>query len=110
MQSEYVEQRNGGYYVVGTRVSLESVVWAFQEGLSPEAIQEDFPLLKLAQVYGAIAFYLDHQSEIDKYMEEVKAQLEPGGVPLSEENPELWDRLQRAKAQMSEVRQGEPRS
>ena len=46
MHSEYIEERNGGYYVAGTRISLDSVVYSFNEGQSPEAIQEDFPLLK----------------------------------------------------------------
>jgi len=68
MHSEYIEQRNRGYYVAGTRISLDSIVYSFNEGNSPEAIQADFPLLKLAQIYGAIAFYLDHQAEIDEYL------------------------------------------
>lgn len=101
MHSEYIEQRNGGYYVAGTRVALESVVCAFNEGLSPEAIQEDFPLLKRSQVYGAIAFYLDHQAAIDKYLEDSEREFEGASIPLSEENPALWERLQRAKARMA---------
>ena len=50
----------------GTRISLESVVYSFKDGQSPEAIQEDFPLLKRSQIYGAIAFYPDHEAEIDR--------------------------------------------
>lgn len=42
MHSEYIEQRHGGYYVAGTRISLDSVVYSFNEGQSPEAIHEDF--------------------------------------------------------------------
>lgn len=104
MHSEYIEQRNGGYYVAGTRISLDSVVYSFNEGQSPEAIREDFPLLKRAQIYGAIAFYLDHQVEIDKYLEDAKREFEGRSVPLVEENPALWERLQRAKARMGESR------
>lgn len=66
MQSPYIEERDGGYYVAGTRISLDSVVHAFKEGPSPEAIQEDFPLPKLSQIYGAIAAFLDHEAEVDK--------------------------------------------
>ena len=98
MQSEYIEERNGGYYVAGTRISLDSIVYAFNLGQSPEAIQEGFPSLKLAQIYGAIAFYLDHQAEIDKYLEESEREFESNSIPLFEENPALWERLQRAKA------------
>jgi len=98
MHSEYVEQRNGGYYVAGTRISLDSVVYAFKEGHSPEMIQEDFPLLKRAQVYGAIAFYLDHQTAIDEYLEESKREYEGKAMPLEQANPALWQKIQEAKA------------
>jgi uncharacterized protein (DUF433 family) len=104
MHSEYIEQRNGGYYVAGTRISLDSVVCSFNEGQSPEAIQDDFPLLKRSQIYGAIAFYLDHQAEIDKYLEDTKREFEVNSIPLAEENPALWERLQRARARMGESR------
>jgi len=110
MHSEYIEQRNGGYYVAGTRISLDSVVYSFKEGQSPEAIQEDFPSLKRAQIYGAIAFYLDHQAEIDKYLEDTKREFEGRGIPMSEENPGLWARIQQARAQSSQAKPGEPRS
>jgi uncharacterized protein (DUF433 family) len=107
MHSEYIEQRNGGYYVAGTRISLDSVVYAFHEGLSPEAIQADFPLLRRSQVYGAIAFYLDHQAEIDKYLEETKREFEGQAIPLEQANPGLWAKIQCAKA---ETARGERRS
>ena len=109
MHSEYIEQRDGGYYVAGTRISLDSVVYSFNEGKSPEAIQEDFPLLKRSQVYGAIAFYLDHQAEIDQYLEEAEGEFERGGIPMSEANPALWERIQRARAQSSRSKSDESR-
>ncbi len=67
MAKRYIEERDGGYYVAGTRVSLDSIVQCFNEGLSPEAILEEFENLTLAQVYGAIASYLDNQPAIDAY-------------------------------------------
>ena len=101
MHSQYVEQRNGGYYLTGVRISLDSIVYSFNEGQSPEAIQEDFPLLKRSQIYGAIAFYLDHQPEIDKYLEETEREFEGNAIPLEQANPSLWARIQRAKAESS---------
>jgi uncharacterized protein (DUF433 family) len=62
-----VEERNGGYYVAGTRVSLDSIAQCFNEGLSPEAILGEFETLTLAQIFGAIAFYLENQPAIDSY-------------------------------------------
>lgn len=107
MHSEYIEQRHGGYYLAGTRISLDSVVYSFNEGQSPEAIQEDFPSLKRAQIYGAIAFYLDHQAEIDKYLVDTEREFEGNAIPLEQANPTLWAKIQRAKA---EAAQGERRS
>ncbi len=68
MAKEYVEERNGGYYVAGTRVSLDSIVNSFLEGLSPEAILEDFDTLSLEQVYGAITYYLANQPAVEAYL------------------------------------------
>jgi uncharacterized protein (DUF433 family) len=67
MAKEYAEERNGGYYVAGTRVSLDSIVQCFNEGLSPEAILGEFETLTLAQVFGAITYYLENQPAIDSY-------------------------------------------
>lgn len=104
MHSEYIEQRDRGYYLAGTRISLDSVVYSFQEGNSPETIQEDFPLLKRAQIYGAIAFYLDHQAEIDKYLAETEREFEPNGIPMAQANPVLWEKIQRARAKIGDSR------
>ena len=65
MAKEYVENNDGGYFVAGTRVSLDSIVQCFNEGLSPEAILGEFETLTLAQVFGAITFYLENQPAID---------------------------------------------
>ena len=105
MRSEYVEQRsNGGYYVAGIRISLDSIVYAFNEGQSPEAIQEDFPALRLSQIYGAIAFYLDHKAMIDQYLEDGRLEIERNSIPMSEANPALWAKIQQARAAMRESR------
>jgi len=68
MAKDYVEERNNAYYVAGTRVSLDSIVHAFCRGESPEAIAQDFELLGLEQVYGAITYYLANQNDIDAYL------------------------------------------
>ena len=105
MHGIYIEQRNGGYYVAGTRISLDSVVYAFNRGDSPERILEEFPFLgKLSRVHGAIAFYLDNKAEIDKYLEETAREFEASGIPLERANPALWEKIQRAKAKMDETR------
>jgi len=102
MQSKYVEQRNGGYYIAGIRISLDSIVYSYNQGQSLEVIQEDFPSLRLAHIFGAIAFYLDHQAEIDRYLEETEREFEADGIPLKQSNPELWARIEKAKSKSRE--------
>jgi uncharacterized protein (DUF433 family) len=98
--SEYIEQRNGGYYVAGTRVSLDSVVYAFRGGDSAETIQQNFPSLTLEQVYGAVAFYLAYQAEIDANVREGEHELNRTVQPVSQRKPEAYARLQRAREQV----------
>jgi hypothetical protein len=50
------------------RVMLDSVVVAFQQGHSAETIQQQYPAMTLEEVYGALAYYLANQDEVDRYM------------------------------------------
>jgi uncharacterized protein (DUF433 family) len=68
MAREYIEQRDGNYYVSGTRISLDSIAHAFRRGESPETIRQNFELLSLEEVYGAIAYYLANQANVDAYL------------------------------------------
>ena len=68
MPNEYIEKLDQVYRIKGTRVALDSVIYKFQQGRSPESIQDAFPALALSQVYAAIAYYLDHQTELDDYL------------------------------------------
>jgi uncharacterized protein (DUF433 family) len=95
--SPYIETRNGGLYVTGTGVSLDSVIIGFQEGASPEKIVQSFPTLKLSQVYGVIAYYLENESLINEYISEGERELERSAVPLSQTNPALYARLETAR-------------
>jgi uncharacterized protein (DUF433 family) len=101
MTNEHIEERNAGYYIAGTRISLDSVVYSFERGNSPETILNAFPLLRQSQICGAIAFYLDHRSDVRRYLEEKERRVQDASVPLSEVNPELYARLQRPRASAS---------
>jgi uncharacterized protein (DUF433 family) len=68
MPNEYIEKSEQTYYIKSTRVALDSIIYKFRQGRSPEAIQDAFPALSLSQVYAAIAYYLDHQTELDDYL------------------------------------------
>src|SRR5205823_8927007 len=93
-QPDYIESREGGYWIRGTRVSLDSVVYRFLEGLSPETIQADcFPTLTLDQVYGAISYYLTNRGEIDCYLRESDEDFEAFRERNRAEYPEAHRRL-----------------
>ncbi len=68
---EYVRRTpEGAWLVAESRVSLDSIIQAYWEGRSPEAIVDEFPALTAEQVYGAITFYLRHKAEIDAHLAE----------------------------------------
>lgn len=99
MNDPYIEQRDGGYVVAGTRVSLDSIVYAFLEGQSAEAIAQAFPVLTLEQVYGAITFYLAHRDEVDRYLESQRNDFAAARQAARDADPMFYKKLAEAKKQ-----------
>uniref|UniRef100_A0ACD5GQN9 DUF433 domain-containing protein n=1 Tax=Desertifilum tharense IPPAS B-1220 TaxID=1781255 RepID=A0ACD5GQN9_9CYAN len=99
----YVEYRSGSYWIANSRISLDSVVYAFRKGLSPESIVQSFPLLTLEQVYGAIAFYLAHRPTIDLYILEEEYAFDAMPQPLQTDQPILYRKLMSFKAQQENL-------
>jgi uncharacterized protein (DUF433 family) len=97
MVKEYVEQRDGGYWITGTRVSLDSVVYAFLRGASPEGIAQSFPILKLEEVYGAITFYLGHQADVDSCLRQHDREFESLRAQARQTNPGLYKKFEESK-------------
>lgn len=93
MVKEYVETRNGGYYVAGSRVSLDSIVYEFLRGASPESIAQSFPSVRLEQVYGAITFYLANQPMVDEYLKASEKEYEQQVEEARSRDPQLYQRL-----------------
>jgi uncharacterized protein (DUF433 family) len=68
---DYVDERDGGYYIAGTRISLDSIVHAFQDGEAPDGILRSFPMAgPLVKIYGAITFYLENKEKVEEYLKE----------------------------------------
>ena len=59
---------DGVVRVTGTRVSLETVVAAFDLGATAEEIVQKYPSLELAAVYAVISYVLDHRQDVETYM------------------------------------------
>lgn len=67
------EDASGTIRVGGTRVTLESVVYAHESGSTPEEIVDDFPTVTLAQVYGTLAYYHQHRDQVREYLRRQEA-------------------------------------
>ena len=74
-----------------TRVSLDSVIYAFQGGATPEEIVQQFTTLDLADVYSVIGYYLQNTAEVEEYLQrrtaeradlkkEIEARFDPSGI------------------------------
>ncbi|OUC16266.1 MAG: hypothetical protein B0A82_02640 [Alkalinema sp. CACIAM 70d] len=59
---------DGVVRVGNTRVTLDTVVGAFLEGVTAEEIVEQYPSLHLADVYSVISYYLRQKAEVDAYL------------------------------------------
>ena len=101
MAKDYVEPHDEGYWITDTRVSLDSVVYAFLEGLSPESIVDSFDTLTLEEVYGAMAFYLGHRDVIDAYLKQSEVQFDEICRRARAAHPLLYQKLEEARRQMT---------
>jgi uncharacterized protein (DUF433 family) len=86
-----VSDSDGVVRVGSTRVTLDTVVAAFREGMTPEGIVEQYPTLRLADVYSVIGYVLRHREEVEGYLRErqrlvdavrreIEARFDPTGV------------------------------
>jgi uncharacterized protein (DUF433 family) len=66
--------RSGVLRVGETRVSLDSLIYAFRDGATPEEIVQQFTTLDLADVYSVISYYLQNTAEVDQYLRRRTAQ------------------------------------
>jgi uncharacterized protein (DUF433 family) len=60
----------GGIRIGQSRVTLDSLLAAYHNGFTPEEIAFQYSVLKLEEIYAAIAYYLTHRQEIDNYLEQ----------------------------------------
>lgn len=97
MAREYVEPRENGYYIAGHM--SRSIPWSSHScgGESPEGIGDSFSALILEQIYGAIAFYLAHQEQVDSYLRTEKADFETLREDARRRHPSLYAKLQAAQ-------------
>ena len=102
----YIDERDGGYYIADTRIALATIVHAFQAGESPDEILRSFPMAgPLVKIYGAIMFYLENTEKVEAYLKEQDRRWEA----LRRERPKSADdlltkRLREAKEHATQTR------
>ncbi|MGA1623673.1 MAG: DUF433 domain-containing protein [Synechocystis sp.] len=83
------QDSTGAIRVGNSRVLLELVVRAFQDGLSPESIVSRYSSLSLSDVYNTIGYYLRHQQMVETYLQEREQIAESVQAQLSHIQPDL---------------------
>jgi uncharacterized protein (DUF433 family) len=83
------EDEAGAVRVGNSRVLLETIVRAFQDGASPESIVHRYTTLSLSDVYNTIGYYLRHQDAVEAYLSQREQLAEAVQQRLSDIQPDL---------------------
>lgn len=83
------EDETGAVRVGDSRVLLEIVIRAFQDGASPESIVHRYPTLSLSDVYNAIGYYLRHQDAVNEYLKQREQVAKAVQQRMSDVRPDL---------------------
>ncbi|MBC1238398.1 DUF433 domain-containing protein [Nostoc sp. 2RC] len=83
------EDETGAIRVGNSRVLLEVVIRAFQDGASPESIVQRYSTLSLSDVYSTIGYYLRHQNAVEAYLNHREQLAESVQQRLSNIQPDL---------------------
>ncbi len=87
------EDASGALRVGDTRVLLELVVDAFEDGATPETIVQRYETLDLSDVYAVISYYLRHRQEVAAYLR-----------GREEKAAEVWQKIETTQRDLSEIR------
>lgn len=97
---DFLQEIDGDIRVTGHRINLFQVLKEYNAGESAEGISIKLPTLKLSTIYKMIAFYLDHQPEIDAYLRKYRSDLEAqeaAALPPAISKAELLRRLEQIR-------------
>ena len=100
-----IQDDEGTIRIKGSRVTFDTVMEAFKKGDSPEQIQDSFPSLTLAQVYGAIAWYLKKQKDADENLTAREAEGDAIRQQIENE-PEYVDFRETMRQRREQISQG----
>jgi uncharacterized protein (DUF433 family) len=98
MARDFIERRETGFYIVGSRVPIDRIIWEYHNGEDPEAIRAHYPTLSVEQVNGAIAFYHHHKEAVEQAMEERKL-TEEAYTEANPNTPDVKQKFERMRRQ-----------
>jgi uncharacterized protein (DUF433 family) len=96
---------HGGLCVTGTRVLLERIVHAFEDGATPEGIVQSYDTLQLKDVDAVLTWYLRNKDQVQEYLRKRAAGAEAIRRTIEAKQPdraELRARLMDRHAQKEE--------
>ena len=96
----------GGIRIGQTRVTLDSLLAAYQAGSTPEEIAVQYPILTLAEIYAAITYYLTHPQQVEDYLEERRQMAQQQRTQIAQDNNLIGLRqrlLDRSQSKISNI-------
>jgi uncharacterized protein (DUF433 family) len=94
--------KDGIIRIGSTRITLQTIIAAYQRGDKPEEIVEGFSSLTLALVHALISYYLSHQEEVDEYIHNEDAKAEAIRREIAEKHPEMLQGQAKFRAVLEE--------
>jgi len=83
------EEADGAVRVADSRVLLELVIRAFDDGATPETIVQRYSALSLGDVYAVIAYYLHHRGEVESYLQQREKQASEARQTIADRQGDL---------------------
>ena len=100
---EYMRQRDGGWYVGDSVVSVYSVIALWEQGYSPEEIQASFSPLSLQDVYGTILYYMEHREQMNAFFRTQDALFHQMKAENEASKPEFYEEMRQRVARFRET-------
>ena len=96
------QEADGTVRIRGSRITLDTLVGAYEKGATAEQIQDSFPSLSLRQIYGTIAYYLEHEVEVKTYLQlrRAEAQSLRNQIESQQDTAEFRARVRARQAQL----------
>jgi uncharacterized protein (DUF433 family) len=93
-------EADGSIRIGNSRVLLEIVIHAFQDGATPEGIAQNYSTASLADIYGAISYYLRHPAEVEAYLRKREEQATEIRQKIDARQGDLAEIRERLKRQL----------